>query len=112
MSDEQSSQRRRFTGQQKVAILREHLIEKVPISEVCQKHGLYPTDFYHWQKQFFENGAAVFDAGPSNGDPQGRRVKDLEGRIQALDAKLARKNEVIAELMEDNVRQKKSLGGI
>ena len=39
-------QRRRFTGAEKIATLREHLIEKVPISEVCEKHGVQPTIFY------------------------------------------------------------------
>ncbi len=34
--------RRNFSGAQKLAILWEHLIEKVPISEVCEKHGLQP----------------------------------------------------------------------
>jgi hypothetical protein len=33
-----SNDRRHFTGIQKLAVLREHLIEKVPISDVCQKH--------------------------------------------------------------------------
>lgn len=52
-------QRRNFSGTEKMAILREHLIEKVPISEVCDKHGLQPAMFYQWQKKLFENEAAV-----------------------------------------------------
>ena len=44
-----------------MAILREHLIDKVPVSEVCEKHGFNPTLFYHWQKKLFEEGAVVFD---------------------------------------------------
>ncbi|MFQ5422597.1 MAG: transposase [Phycisphaerae bacterium] len=54
-------QRRNFSGTEKMAILREHLIEKGPISEVCDKHGLQPTVFYQWQKRLFEDGAVVFD---------------------------------------------------
>ncbi|MFB3891090.1 MAG: transposase [Phycisphaerae bacterium] len=50
MSDEQEGVRRRFTAQEKVAVLREHLVEKVPVSAVCDKHGLNPTVFYRWQK--------------------------------------------------------------
>ncbi|MFQ5807775.1 MAG: transposase [Phycisphaerae bacterium] len=53
-------QRRNFTGAEKMVILREHLIEKVPISEVCDKHGLQPAMFCQWQKRLFEDGAAVF----------------------------------------------------
>jgi transposase len=104
MSDERNGQRRRFAAQEKVAILREHLLDHVPISQVCQTHGLNPTVFYRWQKQFFENGASAFEAGR---DGAGRKI---EQRLEKLQAKLARKDEVIAELLEDHVRLKKSLG--
>ena len=104
MSDEPNGKRRRFCAQEKVAILREHLLDHVPISQVCQQHGLNPTVFYRWQKQFFENGASVFEAGR---DGAGRKI---EQRVEKLQAKLARKDEVIAELLEDHVRLKKSLG--
>ena len=53
--------RRRFSGTEKMAILREHLIDKVPVSEVCDKHGVQPTMFYAWQKKLFEEGARVFE---------------------------------------------------
>jgi transposase-like protein len=110
MSDEQNpnmSGRRRFAAQEKVAILKEHLVEKVPVSEVCDKHGLNPTAFYRWQKEFFENGAAAFEGRAPKVDG---RARQLEERVEKLTAKLARKDEVIAELMEDHVRLKKSLG--
>ena len=106
-SDERIGVRRRFTGQQKVAILREHLIDKTPVSEVCDKHGLNPTGFYRWQKEFFENGAAAFETRRAGGDAKTRR---LEERLEKLQAKLGRKDEVIAELLEDHIRLKKSLG--
>jgi transposase-like protein len=107
MSDEQNGLRRRFTAQEKVAILREHLVEKVPVSEVCDKHGLNPTAFYRWQKELFENGAAAFEARQPRADG---KTRQLEQRVEALQAKLVRKDEVIGELMEDHVRLKKSLG--
>jgi transposase len=49
-----------YTGEEKVAILRRHLLDKVPISDLCDELGLQPTVFYRWQKEFFENGAAAF----------------------------------------------------
>ena len=52
-------ERRHFTPEEKVAILRRHLVDKVPVSELCEE--LRPTVFYRWQKELFENGAA--DAG-------------------------------------------------
>ena len=107
MSDERKRVRRRFTAEQKVAILKEHLVDKVPVSQVCDRHGLNPTGFYRWQKEFFENGAAAFEGRRSAYDATARR---REERIEKLSAKLARKDEVIAELLEDHVRLKKSLG--
>jgi transposase-like protein len=93
--------RKQYAPQEKVAILREHLLEGKPISEVCQRHHLQPTVFYAWQKTFFENGAAAFER-------KSRRAEEAKDRqIVALQQKLADKNEVIAELMEENVRSRK-----
>jgi len=51
-------ERKHFTPEEKVAILRRHLVDKVPVSELCEELGLRPTVFYRWQKELFENGAA------------------------------------------------------
>jgi transposase len=97
--------RKNYTPEEKVAILRRHLVEKVPVSDLCDELGLNPTVFYGWQKQFFENGAAAFQRkrkgnGPS---PEARKLEKLE-------AKLTQKNEVLAELLEEHVQLKKELG--
>ena len=96
--------RRRFTGQQKVRILREHLIEHKPVSDVCEAHGLNPTCFYRWQKEFFENGAAAF---ARSSDAAERK---LQAKVDQLEGKLAKKDEVIAEIMASHVQLKKELG--
>jgi transposase len=96
--------RKQYSAQEKVAILREHLLEGKPVSEVCQQHQLQPTVFYGWQKTFFENGAATFER------KNKRAEEGKERQIAALQEKLASKNEVIAELMEENVRSKKATG--
>ena len=102
-------QRRHFSPEQKVALLRLHLLEKKPISDICQEHDLSVTLFYLWQKQFFENGAAAF-ANP------GKRLQALQDakdrKIATLEEKLQRKNEVLSELMEEHVGLKKELGGL
>ena len=49
--------RKRFAAQEKVAILRLHLFEHLPISDLCDQHGIHPTMFDRWQKEFFEKGA-------------------------------------------------------
>jgi transposase len=53
--------RKNYTPVEKVAILRRHLIDRVPVSDLCDEHQLSPTLFYTWQKQFFENGHASFE---------------------------------------------------
>ena len=84
-------QRKHYTPEEKVAILRRHLLEQVPISELCDKHGLQPTVFYRWQKEFFENGAAAFEqkARPNHSAEQ-ERIAYLEKKIQTKDEVLAR----------------------
>ena len=96
--------RKRLTGEEKVAILRKHFLEKVPVSTVCEAHGVNPTVFYRWQKEFFENGSAAFERRAEG------RERQLEGKVEALTAKLAKKDEVMAELLEEHVALKKSLG--
>jgi transposase-like protein len=106
MEPEMERTRRHFTSEQKVNILREHLIEHVPVSDVCDKHQIHPTLFYQWQKTFFEKGSAAFDCGRS---PSGV-VEHHKRKIEALESKLAMRTETLAELMEEHVRLKKSLG--
>lgn len=100
-------QRRHFTPEQKVALLRLHLLEKKPVSDLCEEHQLNVNLFYLWQKQFFENGAAAF----ANSDKHRKALQDAKDRkIANLEDKLQRKNEVLAELMEEHVQLKKELG--
>jgi transposase len=102
-----SRERRHFTPQQKVAVVKEHLVDGVPISELCDRHRIQPTQFYLWQKQLFENGAAAFERKAKSAGPSPERRQ-----IEALQAKLLTKNEVIAELMEECVSLKKLDGAI
>ncbi|MCP5099538.1 MAG: transposase [Chloroflexi bacterium] len=51
---------KQYQPAQKVAIIREHLVEKVPVSDLCDKYGIHPSVYYRWQKQFFEGGGKAF----------------------------------------------------
>jgi transposase len=98
--------RRHFSGPEKVAILRRHLLEKTPVSDLCDELDIGPNLFYRWQQEFFERGHAAFD-----GDRRSRAVEDAkQRRIEQLEAKLQRKNEVLSELMEEYTKLKKELG--
>jgi len=99
-------ERKHFTPEEKVAILRRHLVDKVPVSELCEELGLRPTMFYPGQKELFENGAAAFQ---SQGRPH-RQVEEKQKRIEFLEKKVQTKDEVLAELMAEHIALKKSLG--
>jgi transposase-like protein len=100
-------QRRHFTPQEKVALLRLHLLEKKPVSDICQEHGLAVNNFYNWQKLFFENGHAAFTVNDKRRKPD---TDAKERTIAELQAKLQRKHEVLSEIMEEYVQLKKDLG--
>ena len=97
-------ERKHYTAEEKVAILRRHLLDKVPVSDLCEELGLQPTVFYRWQKEFFENGAAAFQ-GKSHSDHQAEQQ-----RIVFLEKKIQTNDEVLAELMAEHIALKKSLG--
>ena len=100
--------RRHFAGAEKVAILKRHLVDKVPISDLCDELGLYPNQVYGWLKEFFENGHVAFDNGRKS-----KAVEDAKDKkIEQLQAKLQRKDSVLAELMEEHTLLKKELGEI
>jgi len=96
--------RKRYTPEKKVAILREHLKNKVPISEVCKKYGINPNLFYKWEKQFFEGGIEVF--AQVHKKKQGTTAK--ENRLQE---KILNLQEVISELTHENIILKKKYNG-
>ncbi len=99
-------QRKHYTAEEKVAVLRRHLVENEPVSQLCDELALQPTVFYRWQKEFFENGAAAFQT-----NQRGRRQPEQK-RIARLEKKIQTKDEVLAELMAEHIALKKSLGEI
>ena len=98
--------RRKFTAEEKTRILKLHLAEKRPVSEVCEEFSISPTLFYNWQKQLFEQAPALFEARRPGPSPLRRK----EERIRQLEAKLARKNEVLSEAVEALIEAKKRDG--
>jgi transposase-like protein len=100
-------QRRSYSPEHKVALLRQHLVDKVPVSDICEKNGIAVNLFYLWQKTFFENGQTAFTVNDK------RRKNDTDAKdqkIAQLEDKLRRKHETLSELMEEHVQLKKELG--
>src|SRR5688572_1590697 len=100
--------RRQYTTEQKVEILRRHMVDKVPVSDLCNELGIQPSVFYQWQRQVYDNLAGALTtsapAGPS------RREKELASEVAQLKAKLAKKDGVIAEIAAEYTNLKKELG--
>jgi transposase len=96
--------RRRYSAAEKVAILKRHLVDKEEVSKICEELKLHPTLFYDWQKKFFDNGVKAFEAEARAEEQQ------LKTKINRLEERLRDRDEVLAELMQDHVALKKSLG--
>ena len=62
-----STQRRRFGTDQKATILKRYLVDKVPISDLCDEYGNKPNPIYGWQKTLFEHAEAAFQEAAGRG---------------------------------------------
>ena len=97
--------RKQFRATEKVSIIRKHLVEKQDVSDLCDEYGMAPSIYYRWQKKFFEGGEKAFETTKETA------VVRLQQEVQKLEEKLARKDEVLGEVMEEYVTLKKSVGG-
>lgn len=108
--------RRKFTNEEKAAILRRHLVDKIPVSEVCEEYRIQPSLFHLWQRQAMEHLGAALE-GPVRGDRRTGRevalastVEQLQADLAARDARLLKKDRVIAELSAEFIEAKKAAG--
>jgi len=97
--------RRHHSAEQKAELLRLHLVDKMPVSEICNKHDLQPSVFYDWLRQLIERAPTALATPRSES-----RERELEKKIAALEEKLQRKDAVIADISEEFVQLKKELG--
>jgi transposase-like protein len=91
--------RRLYSAEQKLYALRRHLIDKVPVSALCEELELQPSVFYSWQQQLFERGVAAFEGaklGSSREKHQDQKIAELEMKLAGRDAVIAKKDSVIA----------------
>jgi transposase-like protein len=94
--------------EEKAALLKRHHVDKVPVTTVCEEAGLQPSVFYHWQRELFERAAHVLGNAPAS--RVSSREQQLEKKVTALEARLVKKDEVIAEISQEYVALKKELG--
>jgi transposase-like protein len=101
------SERKRYTAEEKIKILREMQEDGKTISQVSEEHGIHPNNLFKWRKQHLEMGIQGFQA--SRKDITGK-AKDR--KIAALEDKIKQKDEVIAELAEELLSLKKKSSGL
>lgn len=100
--------RQHRSPEEKTRLLQEHHVKKVPISTICEREGLQPSVFYHWQRELFARAPEFLGRAPTG--RRGGREAELERKVAALEAKLAKKDNVIAEISAEYVDLKKELG--
>ncbi len=98
------SKRRRFTAEEKVQILREHLENKISISEIAKQYNIHPVVIHRWKKELFENALDGFSG--KHKKRKGKSVKE-----ERLETKVSKMQEVITELSTEVVDLRKKYFG-
>ena len=101
-------------AEEKLAILKRHLIERISVADICDQEQIAPSAFYRWQQELFDHGASCFNQGKQRQarTQEQTKIAELEHQIQAHERKLSEKNEVIAELLTEHTQLKKNIGAI
>ena len=100
-------ERKTYSAEQKIIIVRELLENKVPISQLSEKYKVHPNDIYNWKKKLFEGAAEIFKPKVSN---QTQKTAEQK-KIEKLESKLKDRDEAIAMLLKENIEIKKSIDG-
>ena len=98
--------RRSFTAAQKAEAVRKHLKDHVPVSQIADEMVVQPTMIHNWINTALAQVERAFES------PRAAKAESTkhDQQVQHLREKLDAKNEVIAELMEENIRSKKENG--
>lgn len=98
------TKRRRFTAEEKVRILREHLENQVSISDLAKSHHINPVVIHRWKKVLFENALDGFSGQHKKRNGKSVKEKQLENKVTKM-------QEVITELSTEVVDLKKKYFG-
>lgn len=98
-----------YTSEEKAIILREHLENKVPISELSEKYGVHPNALYTWKKNILEQAPKLLERKRKAAE-QAEANRDRQ-RIAELEALLARREKLITELATELIEEKKRTNG-
>jgi transposase len=96
---------RQHSAEFKMKVLKTHLADQMPVSEVCEKYGIKPSVYYKWQQELFAQGGLIFQANKPN-----KIHEQYQKKIKSLENKLLEKNNVLAELTQEYISLKKGFG--
>lgn len=99
--------KKRYSAEERIKILREHLEGGSSISDLSEKYEVHPNAIYKWKKELFEKGAGIVKPDKI----QVRREITLQNRIQELEQTLHIRESLIADIVSDNISLKKKMNG-
>lgn len=108
-----TSKNRAWDPQDKLEIVKSHLIGGKAVSVICEEYEITPSLYYKWQSTLFENGAECLERKNKRGNQQKRESKELanlRSELEKTQTRLADKHEVLSELMSEHIRLKKTIG--
>ena len=99
-------QRRRFSAEDKVRILREHLDNQVKVSDLAEQYNIHPVVIHRWKKELFENAIETFSGKHRKTKRNGKTINE-----EQLEHKVSKMQEVITELSTEVVDLRKKYHG-
>ena len=96
--------RKRYSPEEKVRILREHLDNNVSVSELSEQYDLHPGMIRNWKKELFEGAFDTFSGKHKNRKSKNSKESQLEKKVSSM-------QEVITELTTENVKLRKKYHG-
>ena len=101
-----SSKRRTYTATEKADVVRLRVVQKMSVSDIAEKLDIHPTLINDWIRAMMAQAERAFD------DPRTAKAQDRKAdrEVEKLKKRIEQKNEVIAELMQENIQAKKDSG--
>lgn len=105
--------RRMFDSTKKADVVRRHLKDGVPVSELAKELDVQPSHIHQWIHAALSQLEKAFEKPDKKPQRTAKKLEQLKDKkIDKLQQQLINRNEVIAELMEENVKAKKLNGDL
>jgi len=102
-----------FTAPEKAEIVRRHLKDQVPVSDLAAEMDVQPSQIHQWVNAVLTQAERAFEKVNKKPQRSAKKWEQLKDKkIYQLEEKLKDRNGVIAELMEANVKTKKLTGDL